>query len=169
MNNKTTIENIHKIELEILCKCKEVCQKHDIPYYLCYGTLLGAVRHKGFIPWDDDIDIMMPANMIPLFKKYFMEEIGEPYFYSDILTEHICLEPWSKVRRSDTTSMPEIFSQIDANWGICIDIFPLYPLSNNKIFNKLKFAMSMVKVYTKDVDLSTFCFDSTSRRAGLQM
>ena len=142
MDGKTTIEGIHKIELDILCRCKEVCEKHNIPYYLCYGTLLGAVRHKGFIPWDDDIDIMMPAHMIPLFKKHFIEEFGEYYFYSDITTENICLEPWPKIRRSDTTSMPEIFSKVDANWGICIDIFPLYPLYNNKLLNNLKVKIS---------------------------
>ena len=142
MYGKTTIEDIHKIELEILCKCKEICEKYNIPYYLCYGTLLGAVRHKGFIPWDDDIDIMMPAHMIPMFKKHFIEEIGDCYFYSDITTENICLEPWPKIRRSDTTSMPEIFSKIDANWGICIDIFPLYPLHDNKLLHNLKINLS---------------------------
>ena len=73
MDSKSTLENVHKIELDILCRCKEVCEKHNIPYYLCYGTLLGAVRHQGFIPWDDDIDIMMPAHMIPMFKKHFIE------------------------------------------------------------------------------------------------
>ena len=159
MDSKSTLENVHKIELDILCRCKEVCEKHNIPYYLCYGTLLGAVRHKGFIPWDDDIDIMMPAHMIPMFKKHFIEEFGNYYFYSDITTENICLEPWPKIRRSDTTSMPEIFSKIDANWGICIDIFPLYPLHNNKFFNNLKFKLSYLSEvllraetakYTKD-------------------
>ena len=142
MNVPTTIEGAHKIQLDILCRCKEVCERHNIPYYLCYGTLLGAVRHKGFIPWDDDIDIMIPAHMISMFKKYFIEEFGNSYFYSDITTENICLEPWPKIRRSDTTSMPEIFSKIDANWGICIDIFPMYPLHDSNLLNKMKFNLS---------------------------
>lgn len=51
-NKETSLKNIHEIELDILCKCREICDKHNIPYYLCYGTLLGAVRHEGFIPRD---------------------------------------------------------------------------------------------------------------------
>ncbi len=141
MCTNNSLENIHKTEFDMLCKCKAICEKHNIPYYLCYGTLLGAVRHKGFIPWDDDVDIMMPVHKIAEFKKYFMEEAGENYFYSDIDTKNICLEPWQKIRRSDTTSMPEIFKGIDTNWGICIDIFPMYPLSKNKLNNKLKFLL----------------------------
>ena len=139
MDETMSIENIHKTELDILCKCKEICEKYSIPYYLCYGTLLGAVRHGGFIPWDDDIDIMMPAEKIPVFKKHFVEDVDEPYFYSDIDTEQVCLEPWAKIRRSDTSSMPEVLKKINANWGICIDIFPLYPLPDNKMLRKLKY------------------------------
>lgn len=141
-NNMTYLEDIHKVEFDILCKCKAVCEKYNIPYYLCYGTLLGAIRHKGFIPWDDDIDIMMPAESIAEFKMRFTEEYGEPYFYSDIDTERICLEPWAKIRRSDTTSMPKILRHIKANWGICIDIFPIYPMPDSKILQKLRYAMA---------------------------
>ena len=54
------LEELKKIELDILLYIDKVCSENDLRYMLCGGTLLGAVRHKGFIPWDDDIDIMMP-------------------------------------------------------------------------------------------------------------
>ena len=54
---KLKLDEIKRIELEILKSVVEFCEEHDITYFLAYGTLIGAVRHKGFIPWDDDIDI----------------------------------------------------------------------------------------------------------------
>lgn len=54
------IEELHKVQYEILLEFDRVCKKYDLTYFLAYGTLLGAVRHEGFIPWDDDIDTLMP-------------------------------------------------------------------------------------------------------------
>ena len=57
---KISTENLKKIELEMLIYLDQLCKKENLRYYICGGTLLGAVRHKGFIPWDDDIDVVMP-------------------------------------------------------------------------------------------------------------
>ena len=83
----------YKVEvLKVLERIHDVCVCHGIRYAIAYGTLLGAVRHKGFIPWDDDVDIVLPREDYPLFRKYFPKEDGSyyvldsdvsPYYYNN--------------------------------------------------------------------------------------
>lgn len=73
--NEISEEEVKKIELAIFSSIVEVCEKHQLRYIIDYGTLLGAVRHGGFIPWDDDIDISMPRPDYEIFKKVFPEEM----------------------------------------------------------------------------------------------
>ena len=69
MNKLLSIDEVKQTELSILDYIDSVCKQHNITYYLAYGTLLGAIRHKGFIPWDDDIDIYMPRKEYDKFIK----------------------------------------------------------------------------------------------------
>ena len=69
--NRLSLEEIKKIELNILLSFKQFCEEHDLRYYLAGGTLLGAIRHRGFIPWDDDIDVCMPRKDYEIFIKEF--------------------------------------------------------------------------------------------------
>lgn len=74
---KLNLEEIQKSELEILKKIDEICQNLGLKYCLTYGTLLGAIRHEGFIPWDDDLDIMMPRDDYEKLIRYFNEHANE--------------------------------------------------------------------------------------------
>ena len=97
------LQEIQKVELDLLEKFISVCKKYNIMYYADAGTLLGAVRHKGFIPWDDDIDL---ALLWPDYQK-LMEvaprECEYPYFFQCIYTDAEALPGTCRLRRSDTT------------------------------------------------------------------
>ena len=74
-------EALRNKELEILYEIDRVCKKHSITYTLTYGSLLGAIRHKGFIPWDDDVDIAMTREQFECFKEICKCELSDGFFY----------------------------------------------------------------------------------------
>lgn len=115
-------KKIWAVELAILEKFDQVCKKHHLTYYACDGTLLGAVRHQGFIPWDDDIDIAMFRDDYEKFQAIAPQEFSDPYFYQSSYTDNwLCT--FSKIRDSRTTAIE--FDEPNLNQGIFIDIFPL--------------------------------------------
>lgn len=110
--------------LDLAKEFGRVCQKYDLKYTAAYGTLLGAVRHKGFIPWDDDLDFYMPRPDYEKLKQIAPEEFSEPYFFQNAHTDTI-IWSFSKLRRSDTTAIQFPDKEITFNQGIFIDIFPI--------------------------------------------
>ena len=75
------------MEKQILCKYIEICEKYHLRYFVAFGTLLGTVRHKGFIPWDDDIDVGMPREDYERFLQIAQKECGEEYFLQTVDTD----------------------------------------------------------------------------------
>ena len=82
-----TLQETQQIALEILHTVAEICEQLELRYYLVYGTLIGAVRHHGFIPWDDDVDIMMPRPDYEQFLKGY-RGYNEFYQVQDYCTDH---------------------------------------------------------------------------------
>ena len=78
--NQDILDKLHKVELEILDDFVKICNKNNLTYFLTGGTMLGAVRHNGFIPWDDDIDIGMPRKDYDEFIKIAPKELGNKYY-----------------------------------------------------------------------------------------
>jgi hypothetical protein len=74
------MKRIWKVNMNLLAELDRVCNKYKIKYHVCYGTLLGAVRHKGFIPWDDDIDVFIMRDDYNRLLKVAPAEIKTPFF-----------------------------------------------------------------------------------------
>jgi len=108
--------------LDILVAIDKICRKHNINYFLDGGTLLGAVRHKGFIPWDDDVDIMVFKKDYKKLRKILIAELPEQYFFSDITTNkyHIC--GFAKVKDRNSVVEGAILDKSKFQ-GVFVDIF----------------------------------------------
>lgn len=108
--------------LEMLCEIDRICKKYDIKYWLDAGTLLGAIRHKGFIPWDDDIDIGMIREDYRKFKSVVKDELDQNYFCQSPLTDSYSEAPWIKIRDNNSRIGEE--KREKGHSGLFIDILP---------------------------------------------
>ena len=119
------LRQLQLLEMEILCDVVKVCDENGISYTLSSGTLLGAVRHEGFIPWDDDIDIDIPINDYRKFLDIAQEALGDKYFVQNYMTEPNWNMAYTKIRRNNTTMMDPYDTKYKIHHGVCIDIFPV--------------------------------------------
>lgn len=108
------------IQLRILDEIDAFCKAEGLRYSLAYGTLIGAVRHKGYIPWDDDIDLLMPRPDYDRFLKTFRSEENEVL---DLSKSGVCVETFVKVCRKGTLMVDKELGR--ALWGVNVDIFPI--------------------------------------------
>jgi len=113
------------VELDILKEFIMVCEKLNLKYFLEGGTLLGAIRHGGFIPWDDDIDVSMPREDYELFIKQGQSLLGEKYFIQNYQTDNEWIANFTKIRNSETTFIESSVKNLNINHGVYIDVFPM--------------------------------------------
>jgi len=147
---RLNIDEVKSIELEILRYVKDICNANKLRYYLCAGTLLGAVRHKGFIPWDDDIDIALPRNdymkLIDILKndhRYGSLSIynNKDYYY-----------PFAKIVDTSTILIEHTMEYPIEGLGVYIDVFPIDGLPQNNII--IRYHMNKLKIFRKMLFLS---------------
>ena len=124
------------IELELLIEVDRICRKYDIKYCLGCGTLLGAVRHGGFIPWDDDIDVLMLRKEYEKFCKACRKELSSKYFLQNWRTDSNFNSAYSKLRKNGTEYIRVGQEKMKYKTGIYIDILPLDNLPN-KYFDRI--------------------------------
>lgn len=115
-----TVNELKQIQLDILKDIHAFCKAEGLVYSVAYGTLIGAVRHKGFIPWDDDIDIMMPRRDYDRFCRTYGHEYYKVASTDTILTYPI---PYAKVYDSRTRVREHV--EYPTEYGISVDVFPV--------------------------------------------
>lgn len=155
------MKEVWAIQLDLLAEFDRVCNKHNIKYFASGGTALGAIRHKGFIPWDDDIDIMMFRDDYDKLLEIGPHEFQYPYFFQNKLTDPCCVDLISKLRNSETTALlaNEIGTKFNYNRGIFIDIFPLdFIPDDQELFEDLvgKVERCKQKIFRKGKELGIF-------------
>lgn len=133
------LRKLQLTELEILKDFDKVCRKHNLRYYIVGGTLIGAVRHGGFIPWDDDIDVSMPRKDYNKLCAVAKEEFSDKYFLQTRKTEKSCYFYYAKLRKNGTYFGEDKFEHMPMHKGIFIDIFPLDNIPKCKLLQKLYF------------------------------
>lgn len=117
------LKKLHQIENDILKKVVVVCEKYHIQYYLGAGSLLGGIRHKGFIPWDDDIDILMPFSDYEKFLEIAQRELATDFFVQTNETDRYWYRAYATVQKKGTAAIGNI--RYLAQQRVWVDIFPL--------------------------------------------
>lgn len=139
--SEITVSDIHKVLLEILVEFDRICQNHQIEYVLAYGSMLGAVRHQGFIPWDDDLDILMTRSSYFKLLSVLEQELSDDFYYQcyEKDSRYNVLLPAMKIKRKNTRIIektPLIKNRLEGD-GLFIDIFIFDSIAENKLVHGL--------------------------------
>lgn len=138
MDKEEQLKKIHSIQLKMAIEIKRICEKYSIKYFLIAGTLLGAVRHKGFIPWDDDMDIGMLREDYNKFIKLCEEELPQYLFLQTWDTEKDYPFSFAKIRLNGTRLIENFSKEGRIHQGIFIDIFPFDNVPEEKLQRKFQ-------------------------------
>lgn len=135
------------VQLELIKKLDEICIKYNLKWFPMWGTLLGVIRHHGYIPWDDDVDIVMPRCDYERLISICTENLEEPYFLQTTLSDKDCFFMWVSLRNSDTTGNRISCLSKRQNNGIGIDIMPLDGCESNlTLYRMSRFPVRIVTV-----------------------
>ena len=128
------LKQAQEIMLDMLVEFDNICKKHNLQYWLDSGTLLGAVRHKGFIPWDDDIDLSMPLEDYNKFIEVAQDELSDSIFFQTSKTDKEFPFDYIKLRsnRAKIIEFHEKDKKVEYHQGVFVDIFPMLTLPNDE-------------------------------------
>lgn len=164
------LKRVQEIDYELLCAVDEICKKHNIQYYLFYGTLLGAVRHKGQIPWDDDVDIAMTRDNYLRFYEIAPSELDDSRFFVKLMgsgsTKYVSEV---KVGRKGTTYCMPGTEDTNVMHNVFIDIFCLdyakkHSIKKHLFYRKIWGILKLFKLNWSEKELLMICIKKSGSR-----
>ncbi|MGN1344543.1 MAG: phosphorylcholine transferase LicD [Traorella sp.] len=159
MENTINLEKHQNALKIILNEFDRICKKANIKYVLFAGTMLGAIRHHGFVPWDDDIDVIMLRNEYERFLKIAPKELDEHFYLQQEFSNHWPMF-FSKLRLNNTTCLEKYHPKDKkTHQGIYIDIFPCDNSFNSNLMQKVQFISSKI-IIAKALDKRGYETDS---------
>lgn len=132
------IRDTQRVQLEILLDFDKLCRGHNIKYQLFSGTLIGAIRHNGFIPWDDDVDVCMLREEYERFLKVSEKVLDRKYFIQNYMSDPKFQSQYSKIRKNNTIYVENMVQDVDMHHGIFIDIFPYDNVKPTTVMGKVQ-------------------------------
>ena len=155
----TKLKKVWAVQLDLIHVFLDICEKNNLRCFAIFGTLLGVIRHRGYIPWDDDIDFGMPRSDYDKFLKICQTDLQEPYFLQTTLSDVDSYEIHSSLRNSNTTGNCDFNMYKRCNNGIAIDIVPLDGVESDfKLYKKrrakIKFTSTLCNTFVNDVNKS---------------
>lgn len=139
-NDTNTLKRVQDISLDILRVIDKICKENGVIYSVAYGTMLGAVRHKGFIPWDDDIDLMMTPEKYEKFLKICETKLPENLKIVHCGNNREYPLNFAKIADANTTFVEADYEGLRYCQGVSVDIFPIYRIRNNpRLVKRMKF------------------------------
>lgn len=143
---EVSLSELRKIGVDMLQYLDKICLENNINYFVYYGTLLGAIRHNGFIPWDDDIDIVLLRDDYEKLLEILKKENKTDYKLLDFSIQNDYFYPYAKLINTKTSVSESLFENID-NYGLFVDIFPLDNIPDDK--DQLEKRLKKIKFYQK--------------------
>lgn len=137
--DKAILDLLHSEMLVIYSEIARICDKYNLTYFVVGGTLLGAVVHKGYIPWDDDLDIAMPRDDYDKFIYEYSKELDDRFYLHHTTTDPDYWLPFAKVRLNNTVFLEEKRKNVKSHAGIYVDVFPFdYAPKQDTLIQRIK-------------------------------
>lgn len=127
-----TLKHLQQVDLKILKDFIQICEDNNLTYFIYFGSLIGAIRHQGFIPWDDDIDVVMFREDFEKLNQILEKDVNEEYIFFNVLNEDTYHYNWGRLLLKNTLFKEWWGDQVDYTPHIFIDIFILDNIPNNK-------------------------------------